>query len=336
MKTAIIKVFLAVSLIFLSSCKEYFVTTKINSNGTVERTVSYKADENDKDAQESFPETFLADKSWTSSKSRDSVNKKIIVSLSAKFNSFEDAVKEISKQRPGFDPVIDIKIDKSFKFFFTYYTYKETYRPYNKLNKTPIEKYFNRAEIEKLKAGTDSAWVKTKLESYTKYNLADMFLDTVSELLLKEHQVKMEEILTADKRKELLDELVKIDETDENNKQAIETIDRFFGKPYSGFVAGYINNNPSFEKLLESMSRYDGTYENSVIMPGIITSSNSKTIEGNRVSWKFDQEKFKFFEAEMIAESREVNVWIIVLSGAVVVTLAGLLLLPLFRKRNTI
>ncbi len=333
MKIKFVKIILAVSLIFLSSCKEYFITTKINSDGTVERNIAYKTDEND---TSSFPETFLADKSWKSSKQKDTANKKTIINLSSKFNSYEDAVKELGKQREGFEKIIDIKIEKSFRFFFTYYTYKESYRPFNRLNKTPLEKYFNRDEIEKLKAATDTAWVKEKLDAYTQHNMVDMFLDTVEELLLKEHQIRMETLLPAGKRKELISELIKVDKDDENNEKAIKVLSRYFDNAPLKLITGYIENNEPFQKLLEDMSRYDGTYENSVIMPGIITYSNSKSIEGNKVSWKFDQERFKFFEYEMLAESREVNVWVIIAAGIVVLLLIGLLILPRVWRRGSV
>ena len=187
-----------------------------------------------------------------------------------------------------------------------------------------------------MKAGTDSAWVKNKLDAYTNYNMADMFLDTVSELLLSEHKINLGDILSADKRKEMLIELVKIEKDDEQNKKAKEILGRYFEKQTAGWIEGYINNNEPFQKLLESSSRYDGTYENGVIMPGIITYSNSKSIEGNKVAWKFDQEKFKFFELEMQAESREVNLWVIIASGILVLILAGLLILPRLRKAGSV
>lgn len=331
--TIILKMFMVIALFFLSSCKEYFITTKVNSDGTVERNVACKIYQDQVNKKVNFPETFLADSVWTIKTVRDTVNKRDLITADIKFNSFEEAIKELNKPRRNFDPVVDIKIEKQFKFFFTYYTYKESYKPFNQFKKTPLDKYFSQQEIIKLKEGTDSLWVETRLEEYSNYNLIDMFLDDVEKVFLSKYEIKFSNLISSEKRKQLIAEILPTIKDDKDYQKFKTVIDKYFDKISAERIVERIDKNNEMVKMWEAMSRHDGKYENAVIMPGIITASNSKAIEGNKVSWKFDQENFKFFDYEMSAESREVNTWFIIVSGIIVLLLITLLILPKFRKK---
>ena len=326
------KVFMITALFFLSSCKEYFITTKINSDGTVERKISCRIDE--VNGKTDFPESFLMDSVWSISRHYDSTSKKNTFNAEIKFPSFEKAVAELKKPRRNFDPVIDVNIEKHFKLFFTYYTYKETYRPYNIFKKIPLDKYFSSGELKLLKEGTDSIWTKNKLDEYTRHNLIEMFYDSTEQMFISKYQIRISDLITPAKTKEFLAGMKEVILNDKENKKAKIIIAKYFDKLTAQRIAEYLSDSREFDRMYNSMSRYDGKYENAVLMPGIITLSNSKTIEGNKVSWKFDQEKFRFFEYEMTAESREVNTWTIIVSGIVILLLVFALLLPRFRRKS--
>jgi hypothetical protein len=352
-----IKVFLVITLFFLSSCKEYFITTKVNSDGTVERQVVCKTDEAKKGKL--FPETFLTDSLWNIQHRYDSTNKKNIFTANIVFPSYSKAVEELKKQRRNFAPILDIKIEKQFKFFFTYYTYKETYKPYYVFNKTPINKYFSENELNKIKEGADTAWVKNKFNGYEKFSMITAFFDIVGDELYKTDKIKLTDLISEEKKNNLIADLWKAIELKdtgnkdkekktgpyadpwvnmavkehENNKAEKEVIRKYFNENIALKLDKYIDKCPRFDSMLESMKVYDGSYENSVILPGIITTSNSKSIEGNKLSWKFNQDNFKYLDYEMAAESREINIWVIIASGAVILLLVlGLSLAKLKKK----
>ena len=66
-------------------------------------------------------------------------------------------------------------------------------------------------------------------------------------------------------------------------------------------------------------------YDEVVEMSGLITKTNSKSITGNRVSWKVNADKFLFGDYEMFVESRVVNLWAFIVSGLVILAAVVLL-----------
>jgi hypothetical protein len=77
-------------------------------------------------------------------------------------------------------------------------------------------------------------------------------------------------------------------------------------------------------------NRYDrmeaitsNTYSNKLLMPGIITSTNAKSMNGNILTWEIEPGEFFFYDYVMSAESRLMNKWAFWVSGIVVLLLLG-------------
>jgi hypothetical protein len=333
-KGIILKVFLILAMVFLSSCREYFVTTKVNADGTVERTISIK---DDKAAIDSLSRYFKA-QGWevkyenTDSKNSDSKT----ITATRKYSTPEEVNGNSAKIASVFKPEIDIKIDKHFRFFFTYYSYTETYKAYEIYSKVPLTKIFSPEEITKLKNGSDSLWTKQKIELYNGIVLFDIAFDEMKESLAKSPGIDLTKFTGMENRMSFYlevarsngkdEELIKIISKYSNDKTANEIMDYFSSDKNK-------NTKTKLIKMDDSLSAFKGSYENTVVLPGIITSSNSKSVKGNELFWKFDQDMFKFFDYEMTGESREVNTWVLIISAIVVLLLALLLILPKLRKK---
>ena len=77
------------------------------------------------------------------------------------------------------------------------------------------------------------------------------------------------------------------------------------------------------------------TYGNKLLMPGIITSTNAKSMNGNILSWEIEPGEFFFYDLVMSAESRMMNKWAFWVSGILVLLLFGGLLAGITgRSRN--
>lgn len=335
----IFKVFLIAALFFLSSCKEYFITTKINSNGTIERSISQRDDDS---RNTGVPGNWLNNSGWDVKSTLDSSgDKRHKVTANKMFNSFEELTGETAKPQHGFKPSLDVKVEKHFRFFFTYFTYKETYKAYNIYPKIPMNKIFSADEISKIKEGKDSAWIKQKYELYENIISSDRYFDVLEKYFYENGEIDSPELLSKEKRMELFTELANSDKGKEKERE--DKTHTILCKYFTEKIVKKIEYimygkdkrmTDKFSAINDSLKNFEAPYENSVIMPGIITSSNSKTIEGNKVIWKFDHYNFEFFDYEMIAESREVNTWIIAASGIVILLIILGLLLPKLR-RNT-
>lgn len=342
----ILKTLMIILLFFITSCKEYFITTKINSDGTCEKTIAIKADENeiklyrsnsDSIANFGTPSGAFRDSGWTIVQTFDKDKKQQTITAVKKYNSYQDLIDDSRRGNQIFKPIPEVEIEKEFRFFFTYYTYREIYKPYFVFNKIPIEKYFDEADIAKIKEYKDTTWVKQKLGEYDKTNLIITFLDIAENELFKSDRIKLPCLTDAEKKKELIAELSKAIDIKDNQNNALEKkiFRKYCGEEIGAKFDRLLDKNPHIERMYESMREYEGTYNNSVILPGMITSANSKIIEGNKVAWNFDSESFKYFDYEMTAESREVNTWVIAISGAVVLLLLLGLTLPKLRKKTT-
>ena len=85
------------------------------------------------------------------------------------------------------------------------------------------------------------------------------------------------------------------------------------------------------EAKLSRLSDADGSYTNSVELPGLILDTNSDKIEGSRISWKFASDQLRIGEYMMKAESRVTNVWAFIITGILVVFIIFLIVLKLHR-----
>lgn len=335
----ILKIFLITALFFLSSCKEYFITTRINSDGTVERTITEKSDNQD---STKLPEAWQNNHEWDIKTFISKTHKDTcLVIATKKFASFDEFTDNTAKPEHGFMPSLHVKVEKHFRFFFTYFTYKETYKAYNIYSKIPMNKIFSADELAKIKEGKDSAWIKQKYELYENIISSDRYFDILEKYFYKNGDIDSPELLSKGKRMELFTELANSDKGKEKERESKThaILCKYFtegmAKKIEYIVYGKDKSmTDKFSAINDSLKKFEAPYENSVIMPGIITSSNSKTVEGNKLSWKFDHYNFEFFDYEMTAESREVNILVIVVSGIVILLIVIGLLLPKLR-RNT-
>jgi hypothetical protein len=69
-------------------------------------------------------------------------------------------------------------------------------------------------------------------------------------------------------------------------------------------------------------------------MPGLITGTNSTALAGNRVSWDLVPMAFLLEDYTMVVESRVINVWAFLLSGLVLLSLVGLLVVKSITGRS--
>ena len=327
-----INLLLLFTLLFLASCKDYFVTTKINSDGTCERTIIVKLD---KASADDSLKNWQKHAGWDVSMKYDESSKKYCYTGIKKYASFKEMEEDSKNEIMGFKPVCELKVEKYFRLFFTYYSYNETYKAYKTDNLIPIDRYFTSDEIIKLKAMNDSAWVNQKLQEFEKVNLYEMLVRGFSNYIMDKEKVDIPGILPDNIKSSMYKELIA---AKDEKKLLFEIIEKYLGSSLAHKFWNFAAKDEGIKKTSDSYEQqeYEGGYNNSIILPGIITASNSKNVEGNKVSWKFDQYNFKYFDYTMTAESREVNLWVIITAGIIVLVLAGGLFFSRFRAKKAI
>ncbi|MCX6169270.1 MAG: hypothetical protein NTX65_08020 [Ignavibacteriales bacterium] len=317
---------ISVALFSLAGCKEeYKTTTKINRDGSCERIIVAKVD-----SSRIMNGKFLVphDKSWDLQYKTLGADTQKVFIVHKKF----DDVNQLNEEYKGKNKVgVEIKFDKKFRWFFTYLTYKEEYKTYNRFNRIPLKSFLSQEEYNKLGTEDTNKSLKNRLDQFVEENILEEFYQQFIENVREEKDSLLLNMLVSKKR-ELKDSLVA---GPGNSDSIIRSLQKVLG---SKKVALYKENIDRIMKNinsdLEQMSGIDGEYTNEVIMPGIILNTNASTLEGNKATWKFNQDKFAYIDYVMIVESRVSNIWTVYITGGVIVVVIGLLLLPKFRKNK--
>jgi hypothetical protein len=318
--------FLVLSILFVTSaCNEYQISTKINADGTCERII--RVDSQSSSDKLDFLPAYV-DSTWlsrTEKSKNDSLH--VIRIFSKKFAGVDDLNKEISK---GTRLNSEVKLEKKFRWFFTYFYYTETYRKSNPFKQLPLEGSFSKKEIDSLYNGTIGAGLSKKVEDHFEKCIKEEIVDSISTAMEK-HSLYDGNIIQQLKGK-LYSK--KIEDTDDLTLE----IENLFGlntyRPMKNDIERLLKN---IEKKVEDyLSLSTSTsFSTNVIMPGLILNTNAKSVEGNVLNWKPESENYLLCDYKMIAESRVANVWAIVVTTIIALILLAALLIPtLLRKRK--
>jgi len=315
-------------LLINSSCKEYKVVTIIKPDGSCERIFVTKS----KKGQGEFKNRAVSiniDETWNTYE--ELIEPDSVIGLASKlFDSVADMneeLKEISKFR------IDVKLDKEFRWFYSHLTYTEIYYSMNPFNNILIEEFLSKEELEQLKRGEFGDSLKIRLEKYLLQNMYVEFFNSL-ESLVKEKG--FDEINVSILRN-------KIDEFD----KLVQEKEGSFPNNFMKYAEDLLKTKRIWEleksitEIEEEIGNkydliYEGDYTNEVVVPGLIINTNANNIEGNKVTWTFNADRFTFLDYEMVVQSRVTNLWAMIVTGGVVVLLVILLITPKVRKRDIV
>lgn len=315
---------IALLMIIAVGCNEYTTKTKINADGSCQRTVTVEG-EISNIAEAPFP--IPTDKSWNIlTKKSEKDSSKNIYTASKSFNSVEDLSKEYKSPNKI---QVQIKFEKKFRWFYTYYEYEETYKSFFPYKSIPLNKYLSVAEYKSYLDGDTSKTLEDKLEKYSGENYLEYFL---TELIKESRKNGIGEINEASikKNRSLISE--HIDHSD-NTDELVLFLQNIFKNKKLFVLKPFLEKiTKEIDKNLEWVSSAEGTYTNQINMPGIILTTNSKSVTGNNVEWKLDAKRFQFEDMKMMVESRTANVSMFIITGILIAFALAMLLVPKFRK----
>jgi hypothetical protein len=177
--------------------------------------------------------------------------------------------------------------------------------------------------------------LKKRLDSYEEENYFEYFFDEFVILLGKNKIADLSPDFVASKKSIIKEH---ISEYGDKTEALMKYLEKVLGTKSVWKLRIGIDN--IVKSILEKMNHFiaanDGSYKSEVTMPGIILNTNAKTIEGNKVVWEFDADRFCYEDFTMTVQSRVVNVWTFIVSGVIVLVVIILLLLPRMRRRKII
>jgi hypothetical protein len=339
MKTKKILYILLIMSLILSACREINVKTIVNGDGSFKRVITLRGDSSDV-VTLNLP--YPVDEGWTRECYPDTTEDVFVCVLSKTYKNDRLLQEELEKDTSWRNQIErDIEISKRFMFFYSFVTYKETYRAANPVKHHDYHPYLNQEQLDLLSGRkipltkADSAILSTAEAFSEKYFLDALTLEVIESLekgIEKSGNPVLEKVELEQYRDSIASRIAEY--TDEDFEQYFEDLVTWTGETAFEQLA-YIDP-PIFENLDNKIRLFENLlmaeeYSVEVEMPGLITATNSTEMIGNTVSWNVQNMSFFFEDYEMTVESRVINNWAFWLSGVVLFILLIAMIVRIFR-----
>ncbi|MCU0397797.1 MAG: hypothetical protein MUC73_06805 [Cyclobacteriaceae bacterium] len=329
MKSLLYSTILLTGLFLFSACEnKVSMKTIVQEDGSLEKTIVlektglHQAEENMFGINEQT--------GWATQATKiDSTEDKFRIEFKKNFASVDDVNRELDQDT---DTLFRIHstFEKQFRWFYTYIRYTETIRPINRFKLINTDDYFNQEDhafIDRLPGeGTpiskaDSVFLETLNEKITERFSDRAFYYEINEILNEvalRHNLDKKWLDTLKNNLDLASEIVESFKENKENTKLEQVVD--------SLVLG----NPKAEKDLEALANelgnrrdfmgtvYYSSYKIETQLPWEISSSNADSVSGNTLIWRPLATKFAIKPYTMYAESRQVNLWAVVVSALVV------------------
>lgn len=347
-----------------TGCEETEITTEVFPDGSCQRTVVIKSDSAQL-TKDSFP--MRVDDSWSYSekieedetvkKEKEKGNippgKSSIYTAHKSFKHVQDMNEEFFNNPQGSPKVKRfVSLDKRFRGFYTFITYREVWKELNPFKRIALEEYFSKDEMvivkhslmdeeeakktyskEKLDA------IEAKIKEWLLKNIFEESYEAFVEAAKKVNTPGLTPETLAAKREELYKAFEKnIDIFEDLSLDKIfKCVEEVFPVEVTAILRE--QGKDAFRQLESSVNEWQGInvfsdYTNKVIMPGLITGTNAPTISGSMVSWKIGIEKYLVMDYEMWVESRIVNRWPVGVAGLLLLSITSALVIGIIRSRS--
>lgn len=257
-----------------------------------------------------------------------------------KYSSVEEMSHKfkLKNSHPWSQIPVNYHLEKKFRWYYTYYTYKEVYSKINTFTEIPIEKYFNPTEAElwfngkpeELK-GLNGIEIYEKLEDlkdkfncWASHNLwIMMFKIYVNNIDYKFIPISLQQLnnerdsifLKAYKKKNFMEKGIEPEDI-------IGNLDEYYKT--KSFTDYYIKNKTKLDSIANNFKepdfnkyfKYEMDYN--LIMPGRITRCNNCVIHNDTISWKLTAYRMVYKNMEIEATSQKINYWAFYLTGLVI------------------
>jgi hypothetical protein len=377
MKTREIKLKILAILVLLlnNSCIDFYkISTTVNADGSLERTIQVVCDD---DSTTVFEGNLKVpdDTSWTISSrwfysipDDTTSERKYEYTASKHFNSVDELNNYLKIENDTTTLIkIESNFDKKFRWFYTYITYKETYRkslPYeyykpedffsgNELSYLYDDEFIYVREYDSLVLIKDLKQIpqlnhqdsvrmeelenklSLKLSDFLGRNIYEDFYNYLASTLEKSNKKKYtylvenkDDIYNDSQLGQIFSNLVQ----DESN-DPFDRIAAIIGLPEDSIK----NLNPSAYKIFETkientanLFKSDEDFKNSITMPGLLLNTNADSISDGKTYWNYNEHYFYLNDYHLYAESRIINKWAFAITGIVTI----LLLFFLFFRRK--
>jgi hypothetical protein len=346
--------------IWAPGCLEHEVKTTINPDGTCERTITLHPE------SQKFPTTCFPlpiDRGWDTSWTKTG-DGKYLVRFTKKFRDCEELSHEYVHPPDSMKIPLSLRVQKSFRWFYTYYDYAESYGRFTDYTLIDPRTVLTEDEIRRLTYGDSSKTLSYKRDEWVARNLYEVLYRHVAQGAEAMRDSLLTPATMAAHKEELFrrivgwtgpgsklqdpNDILKEQSSYRGSKATLLTDSSITDDGVNAFAevaAGTFKSEAVWKlkdqicagwqdalRMLKGKGTTGESFTNAVILPGILLETNATDVMGSSASWKFSVDQLQLRTFEMQARSRMVNEWAIAVTGAIVLILLVFLVLSLIRR----
>ena len=261
------------------------------------------------------------------------------VVLRTEYKSVEEMNKNF-RYKPSFEwssMKVNYSLEKEFKWFYTYYTYKETYPRIKTGFNIPIEEYMSVDEAKfwftgqpDLLKGMNGIEIREYIGSLEdKYNhwFAKNSWDNQYKILLENYDKIKSKPVTIERLEILRDTIFKAKVKNFEDIEMENALNEYFKtKVFSELWNNADGVMKKFEKDFSEQTTtgyFTKSFNYNLKLPGNITVPNNSVIKGDTLTWRLTAYRMVHDDYVIEAQSRRANIWTFVLTGIVLIIAIG-------------
>lgn len=232
---------------------------------------------------------------------------------------------------------VKYSLDKKFRWFYTYYTYKETYPKIDTKFKTPIDSFMTKDEATywftgepNIFKGMNGIEIREAVGSIEdKYNrwFGKNLWDNQFEILLDNYDLMATAPVSKDSLSRCKDKIFDDKVKDDKDFDMEKILNKYF-KTKAFSIYWETKESPlkkygdDFEKQ-EFISYFTKEFNFKLRMPGRITPKENVVMQGDTLNFKLTAYRMVYDDYVIEAESRKANVWAFIVSGLILALAIG-------------
>ncbi len=341
----------ALLLLGTVSCgTNYRMTSQIGSDGSIYREVYARGDSafiaGDKNHN---PYMFQIDADWQIVKLDSAIKfdfwgekEKLNVKVCRKLPVVDGEYFSVTKGKKYMYPLAipTERVKKNFRWFYTYYTYTATYKELMDKGPVPLSNYMNKEEQIIWFCGDNSAYnglsgmelkdklngIESKFGEWYSRSQYEINWEVIRDFILAQGDTT--NIYRLDESKEAVYKN-HFSTQDTWGDAQIDVLCNIFDKIYQTkyYSELYLKNKETMNNMGEEKIKIAEVLYNSIqfelSMPGILLSSNARTLNNNSAIWKIDGFRLLTDNYTLHAESRVINYWAFGVTLLIILTILG-------------
>jgi hypothetical protein len=327
------------ALIMIAGCKEFTITTRIFPDGSLERTVAVNGDSSSI-VNTGYPVPL--DSTWTVSQTFEQNKEKegkldTLFTIHKKFRRAADLNRELAMEGDTIPRVrVTVELKKRFRWFYTFYTFRETVHAFSPFKKLSITDYLTENEMDMLFSEEDTLNIEEKYEDFEKRNIFEEFYGDFLEMakILNDPELTLE--IIESKKDTLFQAVVEATSGDDSDEKIAGACYKVFRTDAVWKLKDdLVRSLKQIENTIESIpSMGEDAFTHTVQMPGLIMDSNAREIEGNTASWSYKGERAAYLDYAMWVQSRIVNRWSIYVTILILAVIGLIFLVSAIRHKR--